>query len=112
MRHSTCLVCKYAPDPALHPLTVITETLSPDTHHHHAISCESCGAWWFDDVVTGGLGIAVPARRDTVMCGCPEDDQHQFTRSAITVPGPESACACTASKVNRHAVRIRTGSGR
>jgi hypothetical protein len=86
MRHETCLACLYAPDPVLHPLTVIAETVSPQVHHHHAMVCEDCGAWWFDDTIIGGLGILVPARRDTMLCGCPDDTAARYTRSVITVP--------------------------
>jgi hypothetical protein len=111
VRHESCLACQYAPDPVLHPLTVLTETLTPRAHHHHAMVCESCGAWWFDDIVIGGLGVPVPARRDTVMCSCPDDKEHLYTRSVINVTSAEADCCCTASKVDTQAVHIRSGRG-
>jgi hypothetical protein len=90
---------------------MIPETLSSRVHHHHAMTCESCGAWWFDDVIIGGLGLPMTARRDTVMCGCPDDAAHRYTRSVISVTSAEADCHCTASKVDAQAVHIRSGGG-
>ena len=65
-----------------------------DCHHHHVVRCASCGSWWFDDTVTGGPGIPEPARRDTMICGCPEDG---YSRTIVMAPTPESECRCTAA---------------
>jgi hypothetical protein len=111
VRHETCLACRCAPDPVLYPLTMIAESFSPQMHHHHAMTCEACERWWFDDVIIGGLGLPVTARRDTMMCDCPEDKAHKYAQSVISVPEPEASCHCTASKVERHRVDIHTGRG-
>jgi hypothetical protein len=112
VRYETCLVCAFwETRDEDHPLLTMVQLseLLPGSHHHHAVLCEDCGAWWFEDVVTGPLGIPVPARRDTVLCSCPEDGADRYTRTVINVPEPESACACTAAKVDHHALRFRTG---
>jgi hypothetical protein len=90
-------------------MTAVTETLGDQSHHHHAMICDTCGSWWFDDCVTGGLGLPVPARRDTVLCACPEDDGYTCTRAMITVPMPEADCHCTAADVNSKAVMVPRG---
>lgn len=111
MRHESCLNCRHgaqAGTPA-RLLTGFAESIAPDMHHHHAVKCEDCLAWWFDDAVIGGLGIPVSSRRDTVMCDCPEDGADRFTQIIIQVPVPEKDCRCDAAEVRRHAVDIRLG---
>jgi hypothetical protein len=90
-------------------MIAVTESLAAGMHHHHAVRCEDCGAWWFDDTVAGPLGIPVPTRRDTVLCACPEDGTERYTEALIYVPEPEDACHCTAALVERHVIDIRAG---
>ena len=68
MRYGSCLNCEHGADPDLITVTAVREGLNERTHHHHTMVCGTCGSWWFDDTVTGGLGIPVPTRRDTMMC--------------------------------------------
>jgi hypothetical protein len=93
-------------------LAAVPETLSENTHHHHTVLCDSCGAWWFDDYVTGGLGLPVASRRDTALCACPEDGERRYSKTIVMVPMPEKDCRCTASDVNTRAVPVRLGSSR
>lgn len=111
MRHETCLNCQAGTvtEPNIRKLVMLSESLSPAAHHHHTIKCDGCGAWWFDDVVIGGLGIPVPVRRDTELCGC-EDGLPQYTVSAVMVPKPEAECACTRAETERLSLPIRVGS--
>lgn len=111
MRYGTCLNCLQNSDPDLITATGVTERLDEHTHHH-AMQCQTCCSWWFDDHVVGGLGIPVPSRRDTVLCGCPEDGGHLYTRAIITVPMAEADCHCTATDVNSRAVMIPRGATR
>ena len=110
MRHETCVNCAtpQVTDPNLIALVLVSESLGDLAHHHHTMKCEGCGAWWFDDVVIGGLGIFVPSRRDTVLCEC-DDGLAQYVQSAIMVPAPESECACTSSDVEKFSLPIRLG---
>jgi hypothetical protein len=104
MRHETCLVCRLGNDSsaALPRLAaLLAESFGPGVHHHHTVICEDCGAWWFDDVVLSPLGIPVPARRDTVLCDCPEDGRVAFTRQTVLVRVPERDCHCTHAKISR-----------
>lgn len=71
------------------------EALSPDIHHHHTVTCGRCGSAWFDDAVRGPLGQPVPARRDSIVCACPERGG-TFTPAVVLVPVAESACHCGA----------------
>jgi hypothetical protein len=113
MRHGTCLNCQVISDRSLVTLGTLPELLGPDTsHHHHTVLCETCGAWWFDDYVIGGLGLPVVSRRDTVFCGCPEDGQHDYSKTIVMVPMPESECHCTAADVDRYALPVRLSSNR
>jgi hypothetical protein len=92
MRYGSCLDCRTETDP--HLLTV-AGTLGGQSHHHHIKSCKTCGAWWFDDHVTGPLGLPVLSRRDTVACGCPVDGEHGYARAVFEVREPEADCHCT-----------------
>ncbi len=109
MRHETCLYCRTsgAGDPSVQALILVSETIGAQMHHHHTVRCGGCGAWWFDDVVIGGLGIPVASRRDTVLCGC-DDGLPQYALSAVLVPQPESGCACTKTETEKYALPIRT----
>lgn len=107
MRHETCLNCKFSQDQELLALTLVPEALGADSHHHHAVQCTSCGAWWFDDVIIGGLGLPVAARRDTVLCACPEDGASRFEKSVVLAPVSEADCHCTAADVERYSLPIR-----
>ncbi len=114
MRHEDCLTCRFAAGGDLTPvvLNAVTEMLDPGTHHHHLVRCEDCRAFWFDDIVTGGLGIPVPSRRDTVLCDCPEDGTGRFTRSVVSAPMAEAECRCTAALIYKNAMSVRLGSQR
>jgi len=103
MRHETCVTCKLSSDltPLQRLATEFAEQLGADVHHHHAVSCGSCGRWWFDDVVLSPLGIPVPGRRDTVFCACHEDGRAVFIPSVVIVRVPESGCHCTVAEINR-----------
>jgi hypothetical protein len=103
MRHESCLVCRLGDEKAgLSRLAVcFAESLRPDVHHHHTVLCEDCGGWWFDDVVLSPLGLPVRARRDTVLCGCPEDGRVAFTRQTVLVRVPERDCHCTAAEISQ-----------
>jgi hypothetical protein len=68
-------------------------------HHHHAVTCLACGSEWYDDVVTGGFGIPIPSRRDTLLCGCPENGRLIYRPSVMLVPPPESACRCDSAEL-------------
>jgi hypothetical protein len=105
MRYETCLGCKFftrVQQPDLYRAAVIAESLGGLVHHHHTVSCEACGKWWFDDVVVDGLGLPVASRRDTVFCECP---------AVVIVPRPEADCHCTASEINETSLLIRMGPG-
>lgn len=92
MRTETCLACKV---PGISdPLLFIAEALSPRHHHHHVMTCESCGRGWYEDVARGAFGQPVPSRRDTVLCSCPEDGADRYTPSVMLVSRPESQCRC------------------
>jgi hypothetical protein len=65
------------------------------------MECGDCGSLWFEDVVTGPLGVPVAARRDTVLCDCPEDGRVSFTPSTVIVRVPEEDCRCSAAYVIR-----------
>lgn len=110
MIYETCLNCQAGEfagtDRDIRALSTITEALG-DCHHHHTVTCESCGAWWFDDIVIGGLGLPVPARRDTELCGCPDDGAARYSRGIVQAPMPEAECHCTAADVEKHTVPIR-----
>ena len=109
MRHETCLICLFGTtdDPELITLTAATESIAGDvTHHHHTIECGQCGTWWFGNVVIGGLGIPVDARRDTVLCDC-DENLPQYSRCIIQVPRPESECQCTQADVDKHKLTVR-----
>jgi len=104
VRAGTCLACSV---PGISdPLLFVIEALSPRHHHHHVMSCENCGRSWFEDVVRGAFGQPVPSRRDTVLCGCPEDGADRFTPSVMFVPWPEAECRCGQRELAR---RTRTG---
>lgn len=112
MLRDTCLICRATEitgqDRQLRAAVEIAETLGPGMmHHHHTVRCEDCGSWWFDDRVTGGLGLPVPARRDTVLCGCPEDDVNRYSQSVVQVPVPEQECRCTAADVEANTILFR-----
>ena len=114
MLRDTCLVCRTTEitgeDPELRAMVEIAETLGIGlVHHHHTVACEDCKTWWFDNYVTGGLGLPVPARRDTVVCTCPEDGASRFIISIIQAPMPESECNCTAAEVEASTILIRLG---
>lgn len=104
MRIETCLACRVpgAVELGLREMVLLTESVAPAelVHHHHSVSCDGCGQWWFDDIVIGGLGIPVPSRRDTELCGC-DEDLPQYVRHVIHVPSPERDCACTRAQVER-----------
>src|SRR5262249_4560219 len=107
VRYRTCLNCAVISDRSLVTLGTLPELLCPDLwHHHHTVLGETVGAGWFDDVIIGGLGLPVTARRDTVLCACPEDGQHGYSKTIVTVPMPESECHCTAADVNRYALPV------
>lgn len=110
MRHESCLNCRFpeAWDARLHTLIVTAESLGAMIHHHHTVRCGGCGAWWFDDLVMGGLGVPVPQRRDTGLCSCPED-RPQYTVSVIQVPQPEGQCSCTSARVEEFSLPVRLG---
>ena len=57
--------------------------------------------------MNGGLGLPVAARRDTVLCGCPDDGINRYAMGVVQIPVPEPECHCTAADVNEHAVPIR-----
>jgi hypothetical protein len=103
MRHESCPVCGLGGEDAALPRLAVwfAESLGPDVHHHHTVICEDCGGWWFDDVVLSPLGIPAPARRDTVLCDCPEDGRVSFTRQVALVRMPERACRCTHAGINQ-----------
>lgn len=110
MRHEMCPSCRAA-EPAergLAALAVVAESLGGQVHHHHRVSCEACGAWWFDDVVIGGFGFPIPARRDTMLCGC-DESLPQYLRGIVMVAAPESECRCTAADVEQHGLPVRLG---
>jgi len=102
MRHESCLTCKLSGDitPLQRFATEYAE-IEPGVHHHHVMECGDCGSLWFEDVVTGPLGVPVAARRDTVLCGCPEDSAARFTPSIAIVRVPEEDCHCSAAYVSR-----------
>jgi len=110
MRHETCLYCRArgAGDQNIQALILVAESVGDLTHHHHTVKCPRCGTWWFDDLVTGALGVPVPSRRDTILCPCP-DDGPLFTLSAVMVPVPESECACTKAEVDRQSLAVNVG---
>jgi hypothetical protein len=110
VRHETCLNCRAGEvtDPRLKTLIMISESVGAMMHHHHTMKCDGCGGWWFDDVVIGGLGIPVPVRRDTEMCGC-EDGLPQYTTSATLVPVPDDQCACTKAETEERTLQVRLG---
>lgn len=112
MRHETCLYCRTpgVGDVNVQALIQVSEWLGPFTHHHHTMKCGGCGAWWFDDVVIGGLGIPVASRRDTVLCDCP-DGLQQYAMSALLVPTPEAGCTCDKTEADRFSLPIRLGGG-
>ena len=87
-------------------MILISESIGDFTHHHHIVRCGFCGAWWFDDVIIGGLGTPVPLRRDTQFCQC-DESLPQYSPSLITVPGPESQCSCTKADVDRNSLPLR-----
>jgi hypothetical protein len=109
MRYGSCLACVVLSDRRLVTLAAVPEMLGDHCHHHHhhTVLCETCGSWWFDDVVVGGLGLPVPARRDTVLCGCPEDGEHGYSKTIVMAPMPEADCHCTAADVERYAMPVR-----
>ncbi len=107
MRYGSCLNCAVLGQRQLVVMAMVTESLSENSHHHHAVRCTSCDIWWFDDVVTGAFGQPVPARRDTVMCPCPDEVSSRFEKSVVMIPVPESGCRCTAAEVDRYSVPIR-----
>jgi hypothetical protein len=90
MRSETCLTCRVTAEPAL----LLAEMLSASHHHHHTMLCEQCGAGWFEDPVPGAFGQPVPARRDTTLCPCPEDDRPRYTPSVMLIPWSEAECRC------------------
>jgi hypothetical protein len=106
MRYGNCLNCDIMGDRELVTRGTLPEELTGDCHHHHTVRCGSCGSWWFDDYVTGGLGLPVASRRDTVLCACPEDGQDRYRKTIVMVPLPEDGCRCTASDVNKYAVLV------
>jgi hypothetical protein len=110
VRRETCLNCQIpgAGDADVQTLILISESVGGLVHHHHTIKCDGCGQWWFDDLVIGGLGIPVAARRDTELCGCP-DDLPQYTRAAVMAPQPEDHCACTKAKCEEISLPLRLG---
>lgn len=112
MRHETCLFCQIpgAGDPDAQKLILISESLGGLTHHHHTVRCGGCGQWWFDDLVIGGLGIPVPSRRGTVLCGC-DDSLPQYATSVILVPKSEPECCCTKAEAEKFSLPIRLGTG-
>lgn len=114
MRHETCPTCRIpgADDPDVRRTILVAESIAPAAfiHHHHLVHCGGCGQWWFDDVVIGGLGIPVPARRDTELCAC-DENLPQYSRSAIHVPMPESECACTKADVDKYSLPVNIGRG-
>jgi hypothetical protein len=102
MRHETCLTCRLGDVTRLQLLgTWLAEALGADAHHHHLVTCADCGASWFDDAVIGALGVLVPARRDTVFCGCPVDGREIYTPSVILVCVPEARCRCSLAALAR-----------
>ncbi len=113
MRHETCLNCLHggASDPNVQAAILVTESLGGLTHHHHTVKCGVCQRWWFDDVALNGLGIPVPHRRDTDLCGCP-DGLPQYTVAAVIVPMPETKCECTKAKTEEFALPVRMRSPR
>lgn len=113
MRHETCLYCLApgAGDRNVQALILVSESLGPLTHHHHTVTCDACGAWWFDDMVLGGLGIPVAKRRDTELCQCP-NGLPSFTVAAVMVPEPEERCSCTKAKCEKYTLPVRLGNGR
>ena len=108
MRHETCMFCQIpgAGDPDAQTLIVISESVGGLIHHHHTVRCDGCGQWWFDDLVIGGLGIPVPSRRDTVLCGC-DDGLRQYAMSVILVPADEASCHCTKAETEKFSLPIR-----
>jgi hypothetical protein len=110
MKYGDCLNCAATDQQQLvYRAAMLPESLNPDTHHHHAVRCTICARWWFDDYVIGGLGLPVPARRDTVLCPCPEDGVNRFEKAIVVVPMAEPECHCTAADVEKYAIHIRTG---
>jgi hypothetical protein len=107
VRYDNCLACAVTSQRQLVALAMVAESLSPDSHHHHTVRCTDCGIWWFDDTVIGGLGLPVAARRDTVLCGCPEDGASRYEQSVVLIPMPEADCRCTAAEVERQSVPVR-----
>lgn len=91
---------------------LIWESVAPAefAHHHHTMSCDGCGQWWFDDVVVGGLGLPVSSRRDTELCACAED-LAQYRQHVIHVPLAERDCACTRAQVEKFSLPIPVGLG-
>ena len=112
MLRDTCLTCRAmeitGQDRQLRAAVEIAEMVGIGLmHHHHTVACEDCGAWWFDDHVIGGLGLPVEARRDTVVCGCPEDGVIRYASGVVQVPVPEAECHCTAAGVEKNTIPIR-----
>lgn len=102
MRVEGCVACRYF---ALDrgggladavQLAAISESLSSEVHHHHAIECPSCGEWWFDEIFMRPDGPMVD-RRDTVPCPCPEDGSVLYTPKMIMVP---HECRCTKAQID------------
>lgn len=112
MRHETCFTCQ-VPGSISGDLKLfirLAESVAgPEfMHHHHLVECGGCGQWWFDDVTIVGLGIPVPARRDTQFCEC-DENLKQYAPHAVTVPEPEKNCACTKASVDRNRLPIALG---
>jgi hypothetical protein len=105
MRHEDCLVCLHTSTGPAGLLAAVQENLSKNSHHHHAITCKTCGAWWFDDIVTGPGRIPVASRRDSVMCGCP-DRPDGNTPSTVMISSPEKDCHCTKGDLDRGRIDI------
>lgn len=103
MRAVTCLACAHSGwvTGLQHLAVAVAEQLHGErTHHHHVMSCTSCGGRWFDDATAGPGGVPIPARRDTLLCPCP-DGLQQYVPSLVFVPAPERDCHCGSSVLAR-----------
>lgn len=110
MRHETCLNCIYGEDATeLAVLIAVAEKISPRQHHHHAVTCKTCGRWWLDDIRLGAYGQPAAIRRGTELCGCP-DDPEGCTPAIVMIPGvPEDGCTCTAAEIGMRKMQVDLG---
>ena len=108
MRYDTCLNCQAVEDPRHRDRSPATHSGrdhrdagyrpgAPPSHRSPARTAEPGGSTTF---ATGGLGLPVAARRDTVLCACPEDGINRYAMGIIQIPVPEAECNCTAAEVN------------